>query len=184
MAQQVRYVVPVLGVKTYELHKGHAIRIPWHWVCNSDVPKLSPLRVTWDPAKTRVRASMHVRVHGSMPWLSANVSFNYFMNGRSVFWGRWSMLDNCVVREETRDVSLILINGENTFKAEACKDWWQASEPVMTVWATLTIEFEGEQPVVKPPPEPMEYVKWAFILAGVAVVGFLGVRILEAVRRK
>jgi len=176
-------LVRPLVVKRFEHYRDHEILIPLHWTCNAAAP---PPALTIDPEKTVVKsAKLYVWVHTSIPWLGPNVTFNYYVNGRSVFWVRWAFWDSCKAYEDTVDVTDILkVGGTFNFKAEVCKDWLQIVEIVTHVTAILTIEYEGEEPEVPPPPpSPWEYVKWGFLLAGIAIVGFLGVKYIKELRR-
>jgi hypothetical protein len=53
-------------------------------------------------------------------------------------------------------------------------------------YVAVIIEYEGEEPyqLEFPPTPEEEAMKWALIIAGAGVVGFLGIRAIEAMRKK
>jgi hypothetical protein len=91
-------------------------------------------------------------------------------------------------RSNTLDVTGIFATpGSYSFKLE----WYKADSilygfgPVsFDTYVTLTIDYEGKEPWTPTYPEIENYMKWALILTGAGIVGFLGIRAIEALRKK
>lgn len=107
--------------------------------------------------------------------------FDYFMNTEinpnPVITFFWDDLEYNQWREGSRDVLPRLINGDNYFTAQACKEWGWPGDATVYVTGELILEFTGEEPVVPPPTRPRE--PWeiplymALGIAGIVGVGYL-----------
>lgn len=184
---QARYVVAygppaVLGVKEF---------LSWH-----DVLKMSPgvkdarleksFRFWYDPARTTINS---VR----LTWTATNTcwwnGFVFLLDGSEVARAEWGA-ELGTRSGETYVTDLFTAKPANghVIEAFAWKFYWPyAFYCEVSFTATLTVDFTGDQPgveVAPPPPTPWDYLKWAFILGGIAIVGFLGLKVIQAVRKK
>jgi len=169
-AEVVHYVV--LAEETRRIHDNAGVRIPWHWTCNSDTKVVS---VTWDPERTRlVRARLHARVYSDL----GAVFFNYYVNDNRALGFTWEEWEPGIWREDEVDITIYIRNGDNYFKAEACKHYPYPLEPTVWVTGTLILEFEGEPPTIQPPrppaPSPWEIALYVGLgIAGIVALAYL-----------
>jgi len=160
-----------LTTESRRIHDSTKIAIPWHTNCGDNTRRVP---FTWNPDRTVLKSvKLRARVHSNL----GSVFFKYLLNDQEILGFHWAAWEGGQWREGEADVAAYLVNGDNYFKALACKDFWYPLTPEVTVVGDLVIEFEGEPPEVKPPTEPGPWYEIPLYIglgvAGVAAVGYL-----------
>jgi len=164
-----RQVVLAVQTKTYNVWLNKTLGpIPWWgWWPVSDSKHIT---VTWDPDKTTM-ISAKLRVDATAVGIS---NFEIKVNDARAIYLTWRLLEQGAKKEAiSKDLSSLLLNGDNLFFATLSKNVGTVLECSVTFTATLVIEFEGTPPDTGEKPEWEVWLEqnWPYVaLAGGAVV--------------
>lgn len=160
-------VYPVFETETKPIHTEHLLEIPYQWGCNSDFKDLS---FTWDPTKTKINSvKLRARVYSEHGYRY----FDYFMNNQKVLSLGWDISSGW--KEGETDVTALIYNGTNYFKAQACKSLPDPRWSKFWIWGELIIDYTGIPPEVPEPTTPdgwrtlAEWMPW--IVGGCLALG-------------
>jgi len=178
MKAEARQELVLAGTKVVTIWKDQTIWVEW-WKTSAEIKE--GVNIKWDPEKTRItKAELYVK--GCLPYDGTCLSV--YVNDREQYrYERyWPWQPECT--ESRVDVTHLLINGWNEFKAVT---WKWAPLPgyyEAIVTAILTITFEGIEPRAELERELKErWFKTAFWLVTFAALGVVGVTIYKELKK-
>lgn len=176
-----RYTVKVEGyfvpgafeVATYNIYVEEEVYLGWTgWTAIEG----KGVNIAWDPTKTQLNsATLYCKIFTGSTSVGAQILFNK---------NRCLTLTDGKTEENNIDVLNWIRNGYNTIDLRLDRLVPLIYEARAYYTTILTLEFTGEGPKVTYPPTYLDYLKWALILGGVGIFGYLGVRAIEATRRR
>lgn len=156
--------------KSWTIHSNWKVEIPWHRSCNFDS---KTRKLGFDPTKTQIiGAELYIKAFSD----NTGCIGEYLINDEAAARLEWrGPFDIGVWKEARVDVTTLLRQGANTFKAQACKTAGQIWTYRVYYTSILTVTYTGEDPDVGPPePPPVAWEKYLpYIVLGASAAAVL-----------
>ena len=160
-----------MNVKEYPVWLNKKLEIPFYGGSAGDTVKKD---ITWNENKTRiVSARMDVEAKAS-----ARTNLDIYLNYSEVVHFHWELWEEGASKTFSGDVTALIKNGTNVFQADFYKDPVNPFGVGATFTVTVLIEYEGEEPSVRP-----WYERWVVPIAVGSAIALIGGTAIASLRR-